>query len=221
MKDHIIRNNNINSGFKGADTISIGEKAFVEDKEQKPSNSGENKIEFVRVGGTSFKTEKFENSDSGQFSFLSEKFLLIVSGLTFLVICYSMIKFVSTSYTNPLLSINSGAIFSFALFSSIIIFTIFFLYRRKTIRISLNNNFLNVKIFPGLEHKIPVSLVKQCSVDLFNQRNMSLKNRENKFQPREKVYRTSLENGLAVYLKNGKCLIYGSSRSHPSFNIPN
>ena len=190
------------------DSISFGEKIFVEDMQDKRIPA-----DYERVENSAKKSQKQTQINSKKevsfdgFLEISIR-LLALSALAFIV--YSIFGGMVENSELALSPFGRELGITFGIFTAISIFTILFLFSKTKIKIYVENTHMHIKSFRGINHVIPIESVADCKVNVFGNAHSI-----NTFST-SKRYKINLEAGLLITFKDGKNLLIASSNSYPA-----
>ena len=190
------------------DSISFGEKVFVEDMQDKRIPADYERIDNSRKESpkqTSKKPKKEISFDG--FLEISIR-LLALSALTFIV--YSIFGGIVEKSELALSPFGRELGITLGLFTAISISTILFLFSKTKVKIHVKNAHMHIKSFRGINHVIPIEAIADCKVNIFRNAHSI------KTFVTSKKYKINLEAGLLITFKDGRNLLIASSNSYPS-----
>lgn len=188
------------------DSISFGQKIFVEEMPQQSIPADYEKIED-KPGK---KSHQQESNSKKEISFNR------ILELTIRVLALSALGFIAYIMFGGILE-NSEMVLRpmgkelgivLGVFTAVSIITILFLFSKTKVKIFVENGQLHVKSYRGINHIIPIEAIAECKVNIFRNVNSI------KTFVTSKQYKIDLEAGLLIIFKDGQNLLIASSNSY-------
>ncbi|MAT57106.1 MAG: hypothetical protein CMF23_03970 [Ignavibacteriae bacterium] len=180
----------------GSKEYSINDSIFTLQKNQK------NEI---------FPIENYQKSTFhfGKKSIFSlNTFLIIFASTAVFLILYTILNQVITGRVSVSNNISSEALFSIGFYFLLTTFTIpFFLYQKKFV-LKIKKEHLDIKLSLNKIESISLNEIIKCRIMSKDFRDQSIWS-ELDLSARRKSYRANNNSSIAVFLKDGRCLLFG------------
>ena len=202
--------NNVNSGkWNQYDSISLGEQIFIEEMPRQSIPADYEKInDSVKRKKTELQKTSFKKDFNFDQLFNISIRLFALSALGFIIL--TLFSGVMENSTLTFQKFGREAGITLGIFISIAIVTVLLLFSKTRIKIYVENSYLHVKSYRGLNHVIPIENIAECKIDIFKKAHSI------KTFVTSKKYKVDLEAGLLITFKDGKNLLIASSNSYQS-----
>lgn len=188
------------------DSISFGEKIFVEEMPKKSIPSDYTRIENSIEKNIKISNRKVEKKINSEGFLKSASTIFAVAAVGF--IAYSIFGGILDSSALVMKPLGRELGIAFGIFTAISIIALLVAFSKTKINLFVDNGLLHIKSYRGLNHAIPVESIADCRVNIFGKAD-SISSFANL-----KKCQIDLDSGLLVILKNGQNLLIASSNSY-------
>ena len=191
---------------KQADTIEIGAKEIIlPQKELLDNPSLKSNLNVVN-----------HISENRKHSYLSSlislnSFLIVSSLILSLLVIYSFSEQIIAGNLIGKNPISNEALFSIGIYFLLLCIALpVFLLKKKFI-LKIRNNYLDINYSMNNIHRISLDEVRKCRVLSKDEDELTLWT-DLDLSKRKKSYRTNFDSAVAVFLKDGRCLLFGTEK---------
>lgn len=188
------------------DSISFGEKIFVEEMPRKSIPADYKRIENPQEKSTKNSSQIVtKNNNSSGFLNL---FIKVFAVAAVVFIAYSIFGGILDNSELVMKPLGREVGIAFGIFVTVSIIAIIVLFSKTKIKLFVEDGMLHISSYKGLNHSIPLENIADCKINIFGKSN-SISSLTNL-----KQYKVDLDSGLLVILKNGQNLLIASSNSY-------
>jgi hypothetical protein len=188
---------------KQNDRIEIGSKEYSidESKLSLQKNQKKNIFPIEHLQKSKIHLEK-------KSLFSLNTFLRILASTSVLLILYTIVNQALTGRVSVNNNLSSEALFSIGLYFLLTAFTIPFFFYQKKFVLKIRNEHLDIKLSLNKIQSISLNEINKCRIMSKNFQNQSIWS-ELDLSAKRKSYRANNNSSIAVFLKDGRCLLFG------------
>ncbi len=188
------------------DSIEIGSRELIIPKED-PINSIKFNTNFheVRIPSELIKPGKV-------FSTINPNIILILASILLSgLVLYSLTEQILLGKILGKNPISNEALLSIGFYFLLLSFTLPFIFLKKKFVLKIRKSYLDINYSLNRIQRIDLDSVNECRV-LNKSEDATIKWIDLDLSTKRKSYRTNINSSIAVFLKDGRCLLFGADK---------